>query len=319
MIPNPQTRIQILINGLPIRDSVNSLLTSTGGLNVCLNSARAFLTALHDIENWWLNTKPEDQQKDNLLVDTKFMRVIQTAKTLETVLNEELVTLEAYLVSKKGIYSTSDLIDHTENILPSSVLIKLSPEIVREIKEGGKCLAFDMPTASGFHMLRATESVLYEYYLIMGEPTKKDKLESWGAYISYLYKLTEPEVNTPKEKVNHVKKVLALLQQVKDWDRNQIMHTEVVLNSDEAYILFQKMITAIMAMSERLSPHQPYLANIEPPKIIKAKAVEPPKLIKIEAVEPPKFTKIEATGRPSKSTETKRVQTNKTDKTAKKT
>jgi hypothetical protein len=295
MAVESQTRLSILLACVPVRDSINGLLTWSGGLNVCLNSAQALLKTMDEVAHWWFTAKPEDQQKTDVLVDSKFMRVVQTAIKFETVLNEELATLATYSVSKKGIYSTPDLIDTTEKAFPESALSKLSPDIIREIQEAGKCLAFDIPTASGFHMLRATEAVLHEYYLAIGEPQKKDKLENWGAYISYLYKLAESETEIDEEKVNHIKKVLALLQQVKDRDRNLIMHPEVVLSADEAFMLFETTKTAIMTMADKLPPYQPIdIAKVEPPKFTKIEAVEPPKLVKIEAVEPPKFAKVKA-------------------------
>ena len=143
------------------------------------------------------------------------------------------------------------MINNAEIVFPKSVLKTLNIDIVREVREAGKCLAFDIPTASGFYMLRATEGILHEYYLVVCKPKKQDKLDNWGAYISALYKLSEDE-STIDETKNHIKKVLALLQQVKDQDRNQIMHLEVVLNDDEAFVLFEITKTAIMTMAEKL-------------------------------------------------------------------
>jgi hypothetical protein len=257
MTPRPQTRLDILGAAILVRDNINGLLGWSGGLNVCRSSAQSCLKAVEEIINWFVAAKPEDLQNVDPSTDAKFQALIDTAKTFETVLNEELATLSAYSVSKKGIYSTPDLIDNTEKVFPVSILSKLSPDIVREIQEAGKCLAFDISTASGFHMLRATEGVLYQYYIAVGKPKKKEKLENWGAYIAYFYKLTEPEAKINQETVNHIKKVLALLQQVKDQDRNLIMHPEIVLNADEAFVLFETTKTAIMTMVEKLLPQQP--------------------------------------------------------------
>jgi hypothetical protein len=182
----------------------------------------------------------------------KFQEVITTAGRFETILYEELRVLPTYSASKKGAYSTSDLIDNAEVVFPDPMLKTLSQAIIGEVRQAGKCLAFDIPTASGFHMLRATEGVLHEYYLVICKPKKKDKLDSWGAYITALYKLTQDGSAIDDETKNHIKKVLALLQQVKDEDRNQIMHLEVVLNDDQAFALFEITKGAIMAMAEKL-------------------------------------------------------------------
>jgi len=313
MTVNTQTRSQILLACIPARSIMSGLLTWSGQLSVCLNSAQEFINAMDDVGNWWFTVKPEDHEKADLAIDSKFIRVIQTAIKFETVLNEELATLSTYSVSKIGAYLTADLISNAEKVFPPSVRDKLSADIIREIQEAGKCLVFDIPTACGFHMLRATEAVLREYCLALGESEKKGKSKNWGDYIAYLYKLAESTV-IDKEKVNHIKMVLALLQQVKDQDRNLIMHPEVILSADDSFKLFDTTKTAIMTMSEKLPLHQPpNIPIIEPPPIIKA--VEPPKLIKIEAVKPPESTKIEAI-EPDKSNN---VDTNRADEIDKNT
>ena len=101
-------------------------------------------------------------------------------------------------------------------------------------------------------MLRATEEVLHEYYMALCKPKNECHLDSWAAYISALHKIIENEANYDKTVVNHVKKVLGLLQQIKDQDRNLIMHPEVVLNADEAFVLFEITKGAIMTMAEFL-------------------------------------------------------------------
>jgi hypothetical protein len=257
MTVEPQKRVDIYIAAWPVRDSINGLLGWSVGLKVCEASARAFLTATDEVFKWLQTSKPEDVIKKDAVVDAKFQQVINTAKKFETVLNEELATLSAYSASKKGIYSTSDLIDRAENIFPPAVLARLSKAIVREIQEAGKCLAFDIPTASGFHMLRAMEEVLHSYYLVVCKPENEDKLDNWGAYITALHKLTGEKTDTNAKTKNHAEMMLALLQQIKDQDRNLIMHPEVTLNADEALKLFEITKGAIMTMAEKLSEIKP--------------------------------------------------------------
>jgi len=248
----PRNRLNIVFTASPLRDSINGLLAWSGGLSVCRPSATAFLNATEEVLKSFRGKKLQDVSKPDLAVDAKFRTLIDKAKTFETVLCEELVMLSAYSASKKGIYSTSDLTEQADKVFPTSILGKLGPDILLEIQEAGKCLAFDIPTASGFHMLRATEEVLYEYYVAVGKPRRKARLENWGAYIAYLHNLTEQKGKMDKATLNHIKRVLALLQQVKDQDRNLIMHPEVVLSEDEAFSLFETTKTAIMTMAERI-------------------------------------------------------------------
>lgn len=135
--------------------------------------------------------------------------------------------------------------EQTENVLPESIKNKMSPNIIEEIRHSGRCLVFDNSTASGFHILRATELVMHEYYLAVRKPKPKPtgRLANWGAYLVELRKSTNLEVQ----------KVVSLLQQIKDDDRNLIMHPERVLSPDEAFSLFEIAKSAIIAMGDRLA------------------------------------------------------------------
>ncbi len=260
-VSTPQNRLDTLMTAWQARNSINVLLGWGGRLNVCRTSGQTLSKAINDAIDLWNNAKAEDRGKPDSPIVPAIQDVIDKAKTFETVLSEELATVSAYSVSKKLAYSIPDLVDSAENVFPVSVLETLSKEVIREVREAGKCLAFDIPTASGFHMLRATEGVLHEYYLAICKPSSKAKLANWGAYISALYQLTDGKAPKAKAKgqctvntetKNHIKKVLALLQQVKDEDRNQIMHLEIVLNDDEAFVLFEITKGAIMAIAEKL-------------------------------------------------------------------
>lgn len=249
----PKNRVEIFIAGQTVGGYVRSLLNWTVELKVCRAGAVALLDAIDKAQKWSSTVKaPEDWTKQDYSTDLMFRQVIDKAKNLETVLSEELQTLSSYYASQKAIYSISDLIDQAEKMFLPSMLEKFSESVVQDIKQGGRCLAFDIPTACAFHMLRATEAVLHEYYISVCGPKSKNKLSNWSAYISALFKLSE-EANVAADIKAHVKKVMALLQQIKDQDRNLIMHPEVVLTADESFVLFEITKGAIMAMSDKLS------------------------------------------------------------------
>lgn len=170
-------------------------------------------------------------------VDTfEFDRVETAAKEFETVLQAELQVMSAYYASQKALYSTPDLVDRAEIIFPKEVRDKVSEDAINDVRQAGKCLAFDVPTAAGFHILRATEDIIREYYgLVVGTlPAKKSR--NWGVYIKGLRAHGADQ------------KIVAALEQVKDMHRNPIMHPEVVLTTDEAISLFGIAQGIIVAM-----------------------------------------------------------------------
>ncbi|MFC2021291.1 hypothetical protein ACFLU1_05880 [Chloroflexota bacterium] len=239
MEPNPQTRVSIWIASLRTEPTVVSLLDFYSGLTVCRRTGHEFINAVAEERKWIHDTPSKDWEQADPSVDSIFRSVIDKAKEFQAVLSEELQTLDTYHASQKGIYSTTGLIEEAEKVLPGSVLQKIDDKIVGEIRQSGRCLAFDVSTASAFHIMRATETVIHKYYLQVCKPKSKKKLDNWGMYIA---KLTQSQDS-------QVKEVVALLQQIKDRHRNLIMHPEVVLTPDEAFTLFEIAQSAIIAMA----------------------------------------------------------------------
>ena len=233
-------RLNVGLIAIDVQSDLKDLLTGFP-LTVCRSDGDALLKRIED----WLNGWPDDIDSEmNTKEKFQVRDIIRRAKAFETILVAELQTLATYHVTQKGIYSTPDLIQRAENTLPEAVRIKLHEGAIAEIRMSGRCLAFDNATASAFHMMRATELVMYQYYVTVCKPKPARKLPNWGAYISELVKSPDDDV----------KKVVAILQQMKDQDRNLIMHPDVVLSPDEAFTLFEVAQGAIIAMTSRLKP-----------------------------------------------------------------
>ncbi len=224
--------------------TIKELLEKYPALNVCRAAGEDFIQSTDDIVSWYIKSNAEDLGKPDYETDQLFTDAINKAKEFEIVLLAELQTLATYHATQKGIYSTTDLIERAENIFPPAILSKLTQDIKEEIRESGRCLAFDNATSSAFHIMRATELVLHQYYLCVCNPKHKTKnrLPNWGAYITELEKSTKPEV----------KEVIAIIQQIKDRHRNLIMHPDVVLTPDEAFTLFEIAQGVIIAMANEL-------------------------------------------------------------------
>jgi hypothetical protein len=152
------------------------------------------------------------------------------------VLNTELGQLDTYFVSRTGIYSTPELIERADEQFAPNIRERFPESTRLDIRQAGRCLAFELPTAAGFHIMRATESILREYYdIYVG---KKPKTRNWGRYIADL----------KRTKANP--KTVAVIDQIRDLHRNPTIHPETVLSSSEALILFGIAQSAIIAMME---------------------------------------------------------------------
>jgi hypothetical protein len=178
----------------------------------------------------------EGEAAEPVLTFQQAYAITSALQVFETVLSAELQALASYFVSKKGIYETSDLIENADNALPDTIRATLTDEAKHDICQAGRCLAFDLPTAAGFHVLRAAESVIRQYYGLVVGALPKAKARNWGAYIKVLGEHGGDA------------RILAALGQIKDLQRNPIMHPEVTLDMEDALTLFNMTQGVIVAM-----------------------------------------------------------------------
>ncbi len=173
-------------------------------------------------------------------------------KEFQIVWQTELGKMDTYFISQKGIYSTSDLIERADNVLPMEIANVLQGSIRSDLRQAGRCLAFDLATAAGFHIIRALEGVLRDFYC----PTflgTKPKARNWNGYIQCL-KSTGADI-----------KILAILDQIRSLHRNPTIHPQEVLTINEAMTLFGIAQSAIVAMVEDASKHNAVASNIVQP------------------------------------------------------
>jgi hypothetical protein len=194
----------------------------------------ALLEAIQKVTN---ASEPDSDKKLSFL---EVYSITSALTEFETVLIAEMNTAASHFVTKICGYDTSDLIVSAESLFPSDLPLKV-PEAIGDIREAGKCVAFDIPTAAGFHMMRALEIVLRLYYDAVTNGKPRPKTNNMGDY------LNEMVVNHHGEE-----KVLAVLKQIKDLHRNELMHPETTLTLDEAIGLLGITQSAIVAMLQNL-------------------------------------------------------------------
>jgi len=171
---------------------------------------------------------------------TDLYPIVSSTKEFETVFSAEVQNMATYFVSKKGIYDTNDLITRADDIFPEKVKQHISEQANKDIREAGKCLAFDLATAAGFHIARAVEKVLIDY-LTHKCPTEiasmKSAQRNLGGYITLAI-----------EKGCDAK-ICGSLDQFRELHRNPLMHPEAVLTIDEAFTLLGIAQSTIVAMA----------------------------------------------------------------------
>jgi hypothetical protein len=151
-------------------------------------------------------------------------------------LHAELGVLHSYFVTQKGGFDTVSLLYFGENLFPPELTSKV-PEAVWDVREAGKCLAFELPTACGFHIFRATESVLRKYYAQLTGSNTLPKVRNIGVYL-----------NAMKQAKVGDEKVIFALKQMADLHRNPLIHPDTVLTQEEAIGIFGLARSAIAGM-----------------------------------------------------------------------
>lgn len=245
------TRGQIVISSLNVGNELRLLLDSFPALTVCRPKGEELYKATQAISEMTRNQTVGKWQEPPAFTEFQFYAVVNAAQRFQSVLFEELQGLSVYHPRQNGIYSTKWLVESAEFALPESIRAKLDEKVLADVQESGRCLAFAVYTACGFHMMRAVEAVLHQYWVIVCKPAEPipERLESWGEYIAKL-----------REKDAEAKEVAAMIQQMKDLKRNNIMHPEMVLKQEEAHAMFVQGEAAIMAMAKRLAVPQPVVS-----------------------------------------------------------
>jgi len=131
------------------------------------------------------------------------------------------------------------LIEKADLALEEDVRKIVSAESLEDFKQAGRCLAFDLPTAAGFHAMRATEDVLRKYHQLVVKPNKP--VHEMAACINEL------------RKAGADAKTLGILDQIRDLHRNTVMHPEAFLTSSEGIRLFDIAKSAISAMADQIA------------------------------------------------------------------
>lgn len=220
------------------RTQVKSLLENDVlPIKTCRKAASELIAAINAVV-------PEDVQeaikkdKDEKIEWWPVRQIKESASKFETILTEELAIVDTYSVTQKGAYSTSELINNAEVMFPKNLIAKLPAQAIQDIREAGKCLAFETPTAAAFHIVRAIESVILTYYSkILGGKTP-GRMRNWGVYIKALRDSGAADT-----------KILDFLDHIKNSYRNPVSHPDAILTIEEVQVLLGVAVGAMTQMA----------------------------------------------------------------------
>lgn len=210
-------------------------------LHLSVFKLRYSLTNGETLISWvrWVKDKAlKSSDFANEVVDPSDIQNLKNAlSNFETTLASEFGQMPIYLVAKKGGYDTYDLIENGKALFQATLESKV-PEAIRDIEQATRCIAFEVPTAAGFHLHRANESVLHKYFdAVRGNVSHPDG-RNMGAYLAVM-----------EAKKLGDERVRAALKDIKNLHRNPLIHPEHTLESvDEAIDLLGAIRAAVGAM-----------------------------------------------------------------------
>lgn len=185
-------------------------------------------------------------QEGEIVKDWEWSWLRSVIENFEMVFSDEMREAATYRVPRKGIYDTPKLIDAADETFPPEVLAVLPQKTRDDWCAAGRCLAFNLLSASGFHVTRAVEGTLEAYYQVFsGKPGALKR--SWSDYIKALQALDD---TAPHGRPSA--KTLAELDQMRTDYRNPIAHPRVVLTESDARMLYANGESVIIAMAQEL-------------------------------------------------------------------
>lgn len=231
----------------PALDALLGVSSATTGFSLSLRSSRAAIQQLLNLIVAVLDSTDQGE------FERQRISILLKASEVRTLVNAELAVQAVYLVFPKRAYNTDLFIADGTLVFSASCRAQFTDEERYDITQGTRCLAFEVPTAAAFHLLRATESVIRRHYgeVVGTLPTQKSR--NWGVYITNLRKCGADA------------KIVSALEEMKDLYRNPIIHPETQIEIEEALSMLGIAETVINAM----------IADMAKRKAIKAKTAAP--------------------------------------------
>lgn len=206
-----------------------------------------------------LRIKAEDVSvKAKNIADYDAYQLSSALSAFEAVLAAEFGMASIFLVTPKRGYETRSLIDYGQVLFPIDLPQKV-PKAVHDINQATRCIAFELPTAAGFHLHRANESVLHCYFDVVTNNSPHPRTRNIGDYLAEFSRRNVGDA-----------KIISALKDLKDLHRNPLIHPQDSLESvDEAIALLGSIQAVVVHMLKAI----PLPASAAPPAAVSGPSV----------------------------------------------
>lgn len=233
------------------KNALEELLGENGAAKIDI--CRGDVQQLYDAVNRAFKAHFWDAQKERMAFPAEAVKfghfhvweISSALQSFEPVFRAEMQVAAAYWVPRKGTYNTTELVNHADGCFAVDLLGTIGEMGLTEYRAAGKCFAFGLYSATGYHACRAVEAVLRKYYQhYLGKPSG-EKMQ-WGQMLE--------ELEGVSASARPAEKTLAYIRHVKDHDRNPLSHTRVVLDEQDADGLLKFASIVMVAMAREMKP-----------------------------------------------------------------
>lgn len=196
-------------------------------------------TAAVDLEN--IAERVKKLPKDSKVDETLAKEVEEAIDKFDATLDAELQLRSAYMVTPKRFH-LDNLLKFPVRLFASKVFRQLPPICRYDFAYACRCIAFGLPTAAAFHLMRGTEGVLRHYYCSIVKRKRVPKF-LWNNIVEHLRKRREAP---PKPLLDN-------LDNIRDNFRNPTQHPDARYDMDEAQDLLSISIEVVNRMLRDLS------------------------------------------------------------------
>jgi hypothetical protein len=244
----PLAETQAALDGLIKGDPI-PLETSKGDATRLLNKISSVFDRYFIDPSSHQIRKPEGEDR----IDSHEIATIQSLmEKFEHALAAELNYAPTYYASKRGIYSTYDLIENAYQTFSPSVLKTVPVAAQSEFGTAGRALAFGLGTAAAMHLLRAVEIVLKQYFELFSGTTAAKAERSYNIYLKKLAAMADDDSSTARPD----KRLLQMLAQIKEHYRTPLSSPENNVTIEQSTSLFGLATAIITMMAEQIAAKQ---------------------------------------------------------------
>jgi hypothetical protein len=201
-------------------------------IKVCLASAQRLISLIDSVMKKTITPEQAITAQDIDGLNTALT-------TFETIFAAEMPDIAAYFVSEKRNYSTKSLIENADNEFSESVRDRLPEICISDLRTAGKCIAFELGTAAGFHSYRALEAVAKDYVFNLKKLPELLAKKDYPTLYDFLKKIEDNNADP---------KVVRTCQDIRELRRNPLAHPDASLTPDEGIHAFKISTSAIEAL-----------------------------------------------------------------------